>query len=348
MRVAIVNDQRLATEALRRVVLSDAAHEIAWTAVDGEQAVRMCSLDKPEVVLMDLVMPVMNGAEATRQIMERSPCPVLVVTATVSGNYSLVCEALGHGAYDAVCTPTLGDQRPAEAGATLLAKLSSVDQIRRHPAGQPELANQATDRPARVVSSAARPVPLVAVGASTGGPQALHSIFAEWPEDFPAGVIVAQHIGADFAGSLVHWLAEKSGLEIRAAAPGDSPRPGTVLVAATNDHLVMREDRKLDYTREPGDSPYRPSVDVLFRSLLAHWPRQSVAVVLTGIGRDGAQGLLELRNAGWHTIAQDQESSVVYGMPQAAAEVGAAAHVLPIDKIATHITGHLAGRRPPP
>ena len=125
-------------------------------------------------------------------------------------------------------------------------------------------------------------------------------------------------------------------------------QPGTVLVAATNDHLVMRKDRKLDYTREPGDSPYRPSVDVLFRSLVAHWPRKSVAVVLTGIGRDGAQGLLELHDAGWHTIAQDQASSVVYGMPQAAAAVGAAAHVLPVNKIASHITRHVAARRPPP
>jgi chemotaxis response regulator CheB len=118
-------------------------------------------------------------------------------------------------------------------------------------------------------------------------------------------------------------------------------------VAATNDHLVLRQNRKFDYTREPADSPYRPSADILFSSLAAHWPRPSVAVVLTGIGRDGAQGLLELRNAGWHTIAQDEASSVVYGMPQAAAEVGAAAEILPVDKIASHITSQLARCRPP-
>jgi two-component system response regulator WspF len=347
MRVAIVNDQRLATEALRRVVLSDPSHEIAWTAIDGEQAVRMCSLDRPDVVLMDLVMPVMNGAEATRQIMAGSPCPVLVVTATVSGNYSLVCEALGHGAYDAVCTPTLGNRPPAEAGATLLAKLASVDQIRRHPVGRSKPISKETDHSTRGVSSPARPVPLVAIGASTGGPQALQTILAEWPEDFAASVVVAQHIGADFAGSLVQWLTEKSKLKISTATPGDVPVSGAVLVAATNDHLVMRENRKLDYTTEPADSPYRPSVNVLFSSLAAHWPRPSVAVVLTGIGRDGAQGLSELRNAGWHTIAQDEASSVVYGMPQAAAEVGAAAEILPVDKIASHISNHLARRRPP-
>lgn len=342
MRVAIVNDQRLATEALRRVVLSDPAHEIAWTAVDGEEAVRMCSLDRPEVILMDLIMPVMNGAEATRKIMAGSPCPVLVVTATVSGNYALVCEALGHGAYDALCTPSLGDKSPREAGAALLGKLGSVDCIRRHMEAQSEPIAAAIGRAVPAVPKVARPLPLVAIGASTGGPQALQSILAAWPEDFPAGVVVAQHIGADFVNSLVLWLAEKSRLEIRAAASGDSPKAGTVLVAATNDHLLMRQDRTLDYDAEPVGNPYRPSVDVLFRSLADHWRGPSVAVVLTGIGRDGAEGLLRLRNTGWHTIAQDQDSSVVYGMPQAAANLGAAVEILPVDQIATHITNHVA------
>ena len=346
MRVAIVNDQRLVTEALRRVVLSDPAHEVAWTAADGEQAVRTCRLDKPDVILMDLVMPVMNGAEATRQIMGESPCPVLVVTATVSGNYALVCEALGHGAYDAVCTPSLGNRAPGEAGATLLAKLASVDRIRRQLELRSQPVSKAADRRVGEPSRAAGPVPLVAIGASTGGPQALERILAKWPQDFAAGVVVAQHIGADFAESLVHWLAEKSKLRIQTAAPGGAPQPGTVLVAATNDHLVMRKNRTLDYTAEPLGSPFRPSVDVLFSSLANHWPQPSVAVILTGIGRDGAAGLLELRNAGWHTIAQDEDSSVVYGMPQAAAQVGAATRILPIDEIAPHVVNHLARRLP--
>ncbi len=127
MRVAIVNDLRLATEALRRVVGSDPRYTVAWTAADGAEAVRRCEADPPDVILMDLIMPGMNGAEATREIMQRRPCPILVVTATVAGNYGLVCEALGHGAYDAVATPVLGNTPPAEAGADLLAKLARVE-----------------------------------------------------------------------------------------------------------------------------------------------------------------------------------------------------------------------------
>ncbi|MEA1950859.1 MAG: chemotaxis-specific protein-glutamate methyltransferase CheB, partial [Planctomycetota bacterium] len=301
--MAIVNDQRLATEALRRVVLSNPAHKIVWTAVDGEEAVQCCARDLPDVILMDLVMPVMNGAEATRRIMRQSPCPVLVVTATVSGNYSLVCEALGHGAYDAVCTPTLGDRPPAEGGAKLLAKLSSVDEIRHQldrAAAQPP--RHQYEQAIEKTPGYSGPLPLVAIGASTGGPQALERILANWPADFPAAVVVVQHIGADFAQSLVHWLAEKSPLKISMAAQGDSPQAGTVLVASTNNHLVIGADRKLAYTPEPLKCPYRPSVDVFFHSLADHWPQPSTAVVLTGIGRDGAKGLLELSNRGWHTI----------------------------------------------
>src|SRR5262245_40295700 len=131
MRVAIVNDQKLAAEALRRVVLSDPRHEIAWVAEDGEEAVRRCAQDTPDVILMDLVMPRVNGAEATRRIMQQSPCAILVVTAGVSKNFQLVCDALGHGAYDAVTTPALGCNSPAQAGAELLAKLDGVDRVNR-------------------------------------------------------------------------------------------------------------------------------------------------------------------------------------------------------------------------
>jgi two-component system response regulator WspF len=343
MRVGIVNDQRLATEALRRIVSSDPNHQVAWTAVDGCDAVQKCQQDLPDVVLMDLVMPVMNGAEATREIMQRTPCPVLVVTATVSGNYDLVCEALGHGAYDAVCTPTLGDRAPQEAGANLLEKLKSVDRVRRATKVVPNASELSrTPRPPRSASGK-RDIPLIAIGASTGGPQALERILSSWPADFPAAVIVVQHIGADFAASLVQWLQERSKLEVRPAFQGDSLQPGTVLVAATDDHLVMGSDRRLVYRSEPIATPYRPSVDVFFTSLVDNWPRPSVAVVLTGIGCDGAEGLLKLRQRGWHTISQDQDSSVVWGMPQAAAKLGAAKRILPLDRIPDHIA-HYIGR----
>lgn len=342
MKVGIVNDQRLITEALCRIVLSDPRHQVAWTAADGKLAVEKCQADPPDVILMDLVMPVMNGAEATREIMRTSPCPVLVVTATVSGNYALVCQALGYGAYDAVCTPSLGDRAPQEAGAQLLTKLNSVDAIRRTMARGavgpvPSLTSPPPERGPRADRR-----PLVAIGASTGGPQALEKIISAWPADFSAAVVIAQHIAKDFANSLALWLQERSKLPVRTVTGGESPQPGTILVAATNDHLVLEADGRLAYREEPKQVPYRPSVDVLFASLARNWPTPSVAAVLTGIGRDGAEGLLKLRQQGWHTIAEDKSTCIVYGMPQAAAELGAAKRILPLPEIAAHIAGHIA------
>jgi two-component system response regulator WspF len=335
MRVAIVNDQRLITEALRRVVLSDPRHQIAWVADDGDEAVRLCRQDLPDVVLMDLVMPHVNGAEATRRIMQESPCAILVVTSGVCTNFQLVCEAMGHGAYDAVNTPTVGDRSPAEAGAELLGKLAAVERINRRlqqPAPPPPvLASSVTvARPSTVV-------PLVAIGTSTGGPLALATILAELPHDFPGAVLIVQHIGAEQLPCLVSWLQGRSRLCIRAAVAGDRPQPGTALLACSNDHLVLTADGSLAYVSEPTDYPYRPSVDVLFESLAKHGPVTGVAALLTGIGRDGAQVLLALHRAGWRTIAQDQATSVVYGMPRAAAELGAADHILPLSRIASFL-----------
>jgi two-component system response regulator WspF len=297
---------------------------------------------------MDLVMPGMNGAEATREIMRRSPCPILVVTATVAGNYSLVCEALSHGAYDAVATPVLGNTPPAQAGAALLAKLAHVDKIRARLETTTETSApggvEPTRPPNRLSADVQPSLPLVAIGASTGGPQALNAILSKWPKNFPAAVLVAQHISVDFAGALAAWLANGSGLPAHTASPGDRPQAGTVLVAGTDDHLVMRPDGTLAYMREPVGNPFRPSVDVLFQSLARHWQRPAVAVLLTGIGRDGAQGLLELRRAGWHTIAQDERTSVVYGMPQAASQLGAAVEVLPLEQIAAAVARQVSKR----
>jgi two-component system response regulator WspF len=174
---------------------------------------------------------------------------------------------------------------------------------------------------------------LVIVGASTGGPVALVTVLAGLPPTFHAAIVVVQHVGEEFCGELAQWLAGQIRLPARVAMRGDRPHPGEVVLAGGRDDLVMTPGLDLAYRRPVRQSFYHPSVDVFFKSVAAYWPTHGLAVLLTGIGRDGAEGLLALRSAGWSTIAQDQASSVVYGMPKAAVDLGAAAEVLSLEQI---------------
>ena len=332
MRIAIVNDLSMAVLLMRRMVSSVPEYEIAWTAADGAEAVEKCARDRPDLILMDLIMPVMDGVQATCRIMKNTPCAILVVTASVGGNASKVFEAMGCGALDAVATPAVAD-----GGAELLRKIERIGRLIGGPV-----------RPVAAPVPAA-PLPgqlprLVAIGASTGGPKALATVLRGLPPTLDAAVAIVQHLDVQFAGGLVDWLAEQTEMPVSLAREGMRPEAGAVFLAGTNDHLVLGADFAFHYTAEPVDYPYRPSVDEFFMSLRHHWNRAGIAVVLTGMGRDGARGLLELRQAGWHTIAQDEQSSIVYGMPRAAAELGAAGEVLPLDGIAASIVRQ-AGKR---
>jgi chemotaxis response regulator CheB len=338
VRIGIVNDLPLARLALRRAVQSVPGYEVAWQAADGAEAVRRAREDPADVILMDLVMPVMDGVEATRRIMQEGPCPILVVTVSVDANFNLVCEAMSHGGLDAVNTPTLagGEVRGGEA---LLARLARIEKEKGRAAGV------ALAQPASVCAlPPVRGKPsLLALGASTGGPEALARVLEALPASFPAPVVVVQHIAAEFAGNLVAWLQGRCKLPVRAAPEGEVAPQGVISVAATDDHLVMRNGMRFGIVREPADYPFRPSVDVFFESLAMAWPGTGVAVLLTGMGDDGARGLATLRQAGWFTLAQDRSTSVVYGMPKAAAELHAASRVLPLAQMPAVILGRFEG-----
>jgi chemotaxis response regulator CheB len=178
---------------------------------------------------------------------------------------------------------------------------------------------------------------LVAIGASAGGPAALASLLAALPPDFPAAVLVVQHLDVRFAAAVAQWLGQYSALPVQTIKEGDRPLPGTVQLAATGDHLVLKRADRLGYRVEPCDCVYRPSVDVFFRSASEKWPHRAVGILLTGMGADGALGLKALRAKGHHTIAQDEASSAVYGMPKAAAAAGAAIEILPLERIAARL-----------
>jgi two-component system response regulator WspF len=333
VRIGIVNDMKAACEALRRVVTSMPDHEVVWTAGDGVEAIAMARRDRPDLILMDLLMPHVNGVEATRQIMKGSPCAILVVTATVSGNISLVYDAMGYGALDAVDTPILGASGEVSGAGALVEKIGTIAKL-----------IGATSRPkAAIAGKHTTPPRLLIIGASTGGPKAISDLLAPLPHDWNAAVLIVQHVDVAFAPGLAKWLSERSSRPVRVAEHGQTPEAGDVLVAGTNDHMVFTKHRTIEYTEEPKDVFFRPSVDVFFTSIAEHAPRTGVALLLTGMGRDGASGMAKLRSRGWHTIAQDEASSVVWSMPKAGIDAGAACEVLSIERMTTSIIPRLGG-----
>jgi two-component system response regulator WspF len=343
MKIAIANDVAMAAEALRRVVASTAEHQVLWIARTGLEAVRMCADNRPDLILMDLNMPELDGVEATRQIMEQSPCAILVVTGRPQDNVNQVFRALGAGALDVTATPVLQGQ--PDGDAALLAKIRTMDKLIRHSGGSQAMAPRsggANGQPAE-----ARDIPitsLLAIGASTGGPNAISTLLAGWTPPRGCAIVVVQHIDANFADNFARWLGDQVEMPVRAIDDGDELQAGTVLIAKSNDHLTLDQHHRLRYDAAPRDYAYRPSVDVFFHHIAQHWRGEAVGVLLTGMGRDGAEGLLAMRRAGHTTIAQDQASSAVYGMPRAAAEIDAAQMILPLSKIAAVLRSTLGGK----
>ncbi len=336
MKIAIVNDVLMAVEAMRRIVIAGGEHEVAWIASDGAEAVERCATNTPDLILMDLIMPRMDGIEATRRIMAESPCAIVIVTADVGRNSPQVFEAMGAGALDAVDTPVLEHPNASSDSSALLRKIETIRRLIGGGASKGPPWTGDTPPPLRP------PDHLVVIGASAGGPAALAKILKNLDQDFPAPIVIVQHVDAQFAEGLAVWLNGQTQLNVRIAQEGDRPATGTVLIAGGENHLVFSGPTRLSYTDEPSDIPYRPSIDIFFRSASRFWTGDVTGVLLTGMGRDGAHGLKTLKQHGHHTIAQDRRTSAVYGMPGAAAEMQAATEILALDKIAPRLTNIVA------
>ncbi len=321
MRIAIVNDMKITVEVIRGIIEMNAPeHEIAWVAYDGAEAVEKCLKDTPDLILMDLLMPKLDGAEASRMIMDQSPCGILIVTATVSTNYNKVFEAMNNGALDAVDTPSMGEQQNI---VPFLNKIQRLGLLCK-PISRNEIKNSfARKNPPSLTPN------LVVIGSSTGGPATICQTLSILPAGFNAAVVIIQQVDQAFAAGLASWIGENIKMAVEIAVDGETPENGKVYLAATNDHLTITETLKFKYTKEPESVFSRPSVDVFFESVAANWPGSGTAVILTGVGEDGARGMLALKNKGWNTIAQNQESCLVFGMPKAAIDNGAAQTVLP-------------------
>ncbi len=339
MKIGIVNDSVMAAEVLRRIVNSCPDHQLLWMAENGAEAVLHCQEALPDLVLMDLLMPVMNGVEATRRIMKHTPCAILIVTASVTGNASLVYEAMGAGALDVVATPVLGPDGMHAAAGELLRKIELIGKLIGY---FPKSEARQQARAVRVPLRRKDPT-LIAIGASTGGPQALTTVLSRLPLGLPAAVVIVQHMDKKFTQGLATWLNQQVTMPVKVLVDKERPQLGVVQVPSTDHHLIMTTTGALTYAVEPADNFYHPSVDVFFHSISKNWHGKIIGVLLTGMGRDGAAGLLTLKEDGHHTIAQDEETSVVYGMPKAAKQLNAAAEIMPIHEIGARLVA-LAGR----
>ncbi len=333
IRIGIVNDVSFATRVIEKALAPEPGFNVIWTAQDGAMAVAHCKRETPDIVLMDLVMPAMNGAEATRRIMRDSPCPILIVTSTIEGHLDLVYEAMGYGALDVTTTPVVGDNRQSDDGSALRKKI--LDILRQLP-------NKSFDTNASAVTEPTTNVcRLVLLGASTGGPGVLNTILKALPAGFDAAVIVAQHIDAEFVQGFADWLASECSLPVSLTDGDTNLKPGHVYVLNASSHSALTSARHLGYAANVTGSYYCPSVDILFASAAKMAPAGSIGVLLTGIGSDGAEGLLRMREAGLYTISQSEQSCVVYGMPRAAVANGAAVWVADPPEIADYLIKHI-------
>lgn len=330
-RVLVVDDSPLIRDIITMILQEDPEIEVVGQAENGKVAIELVDALRPDLVTMDIMMPVMDGLTAIQHIMAYQPTPILVVTS--SSEAEVAYKAISSGALEVMQKPDMS-LGPAEwEGFVQRIKLLSKVKVITHVRGRGAASTQVLPVLGPAAVQAGGQDRILAVGASTGGPAALAKLLAGLPADLTVGVVIVQHIADGFVPGLVNWLKTVTLLDVKVANDGEHINPGTVYIAPTGAHTVVTGGGRLGLLHSPPVDNQRPAVDVLFESVQQHYGRQAIAVLLTGMGRDGARGLKAIRDAGGKTIAQDEASCVVYGMPRAAAELGAAEQVLPLAEI---------------
>jgi two-component system, chemotaxis family, protein-glutamate methylesterase/glutaminase len=340
IRVLVVEDSRTVRERLCEVVVSDPALELIGQCGDGQRAIELCATHRPDVITMDMMLPTLTGLEATEHIMGHQPTPILIVSSSTNrGELFRTYDALAAGAVDVLEKPR-GDEPDGDWEARFLSAVKLVARIPviTHPRarlgamGRVAPAARAPTLPPAPLATA-QPCELIAIGASTGGPGAVVEVLRSLPA-LTIPVLVVVHIGETFGHALAEWLSTTTGRRVVHADDGVplTRYAGCIAMAQPGRHLVLRGGQ-LRLNRDAERHSCRPSIDVLFDSLAAEMGARTAACLLTGMGKDGATGLLAIRRAGGVTIAQDKATSVVYGMPREAAVLGAAQHVLPLPEI---------------
>ncbi len=360
LRILIVDDSAMMRRMIRSLLDSDPDILVVGEAADGREALARVAELRPDLVTLDVRMPVMDGVETTRQIMAYLPTPILVLTASLSGyDIDITFQMLGAGALDVMVKPQISDSAALEHARTalvrkikLLAKVKVVTHLRGRRKNtaegallnaewsrQPNLdAAEVAPSDSRLPSSA---FPIVVIGASTGGPRVVQQILAGLPANYGAAVLVVQHIAQGFSAGMVEWMAIHSTLPIRIAVADTVVQLGQVIVAPDRSNLMITDGGRVKLSSHPSFLPH-PTIDITMQSVAKIYGPTAIGVLLSGMGRDGAQGMRSIRLAGGYTIAQDEATCTIFGMPKAAIELNAVHAVLPPDKIIETLTAYVA------
>jgi two-component system, chemotaxis family, protein-glutamate methylesterase/glutaminase len=338
VKVLIVDDSGVTRELLSHILSADPGINVMGTATNGLEAIEFIARNKPDVLVMDIIMPKMDGYEATRRIMESNPLPIVIVSASLRAEeVERTWKAIELGAVAALCKPAYSERStPGGAAEKLVQTVKLMSQVKVVRRWGKTTARDKTAAPSipPLVTPVRRPMEVVAVGASTGGPQALREMLSALPAAFAAPILLVQHISPGFTVGFVNWLDQACAVTVGQAVHGEQALPGRVYVAPDALQMKIDRHRRIALTDDGPENSIRPSVSYLFRSVAHAFGEKALGVLLTGMGRDGADELKLMRDMGGVTIAQDKDSCVVYGMPGEAVKLGGAQYSLPPDKIA--------------
>ncbi len=348
VRVLVVDDSALMRKLIPQILERDGSIHVVGTAMDGSFVTRKIEELHPDVITLDLEMPRMDGMDTLREIMRKHRLPVIVVSAHSTQGASATFKALSMGAFDFVAKPRdAASSRMDEIGGELISKIKAAAQTKMPSIGGGLPAETVRVRKPLLKHRGA-PNRIIAIGISTGGPNALQYLLAQLPGDLPAAIAVVQHMPEGFTEMFARRLDECCAIEVKEAQSGDLLLAGRALICPGNRHMKVRRmpmgDRVV-LSDEPRVNGHRPSVDVLVRSLASEYGSQGVGVIMTGMGEDGADALGAVKEAGGVTIAQDEDSCVVYGMPRAAIERGFASRVVSLDAMANTLQAQCVAER---
>lgn len=342
IKVLLVDDSPIVLNILKRILEKSPEVLVIGSAKNGAEGLEQVNFLNPDVVCTDLMMPVMDGLEFTKKLMETNPKPILVISAALQGaDETNVFQLLEAGALDVFPKPAGGTDKEYDlirdklvSKIRIIKSIPVYRKIKKNPgettASHPVVASQIKSK-----------INLLAIGASTGGPNAILSILEKLPRDISVPILCVQHISDGFIDSLVGWLGQNTKLKVKIMQDGETPLPGTVYFPQNMKHMIIGPDGKLRVSNEPPFNGHCPSVNVMFKSVAKYSGDKALAVLLTGMGDDGATGLLTIKHTGGKTIGEAESSCVVYGMPKVAKEIGAVDIQLPVDKIAAHILGYI-------